>query len=296
MRLAVEGLLIVIIIWEYGRIQRYKCEMKRLTNELDHILNDKKGFLLLRTDNKSIQKLTVSINSFLDRVYQKSAEFKVIKKELREMMVDLSHDLKTPLTTLSGYVQLLQLRYKEAPEDVESVEQILKKLKIKTEQTNRGIMQFLDIAKIQSGDMEISMHQFDVNRLCKEVLMEYYDVLEMNGIDVKVQIDDKANMIVSDQNAITCIVRNLIDNALKYGMDGKYLGLTVREFEDKISVEIEDHGQGIAENEQKYIFERNYRAKAVREKNNNGSGLGLSICSKLAEQIHMHLAVLYSTF
>lgn len=290
-RLVFEIFLIVIIVWQFGRLQRFKSEMNKLADDLNHVLNDQKGFLLFRTNNEAIQNLTVSVNSFLERVYQKSAEFKVIKKELREMMVDLSHDLKTPLTTLSGYVQLLQLRYKEAPDDIESVQNILSKLKIKTEQTNRGIMQFLDIAKIQSGDMEISMHQLDINRLCKEVLMEYYDVLELNGVDVNVQIEDKSSIIISDHNAITCILRNLIDNALKYGMEGKFLGLAVREADDAISIEVEDHGQGIDEEEQEYIFERNYRAKAVRQKNSNGSGLGLSICNKLAEQLNAKLRV-----
>lgn len=290
-RLIFEILLVVIIVWQFGRLQRYKNEMNKLADELDHILDDQKGFLLFRTNNETIQRVTVSVNSFLERVYKKNAEFKVIKKELREMMVDLSHDLKTPLTTLSGYVQLLQLRLKENPDDEASVEQILSKLRIKTEQTNRGIMQFLDIAKIQSGDMEIAKHQFDINRLCKEVLMEYYDVLELNGVDVNIQIDDNSSMIISDQKAISCILRNLIDNALKYGMEGKYLGIAVRETNDAISVEVEDHGQGIDEDEQEYIFERNYRAKAVRQKNSNGSGLGLSICSKLAEQLNANLRV-----
>ena len=290
-RLIFEILLVVIIVWQFGRLQRYKNEMNKLADELDHILDDQKGFLLFRTNNETIQRVTVSVNSFLERVYKKNAEFKVIKKELREMMVDLSHDLKTPLTTLSGYVQLLQLRLKENPDDEASVEQILSKLRIKTEQTNRGIMQFLDIAKIQSGDMEIAKHQFDINRLCKEVLMEYYDVLELNGVDVNIQIDDNSSMIISDQKAISCILRNLIDNALKYGMEGKYLGIAVRETNDAISVEVEDHGQGIDEDEQEYIFERNYRAKAVRQKNSNGSGLGLSICSKLAEQLNDNLRV-----
>ncbi|MCR5629574.1 HAMP domain-containing sensor histidine kinase [Eubacterium sp.] len=290
-RVFFEITLVVIVFWQFCRIQRFKSEMNHLCDELDSLLDGQKGFLLFRTNNEQVQRLTVSVNVFLERVYKKNAEFKIIKKELREMMVDLSHDLKTPLTTLSGYVQLLQLRLKEDPENIKSVEQILKKLKIKTEQTNRGIMQFLDIAKIQSGDMEISKHQIDINRLCKEVLMEYYDVLELNGIYVNVQIEDKASMIISDYNAICCILRNLIDNALKYGMDGKYLGLAVKESDDTISIEVTDHGQGIEKDEQEFIFERNYRAKAVRQKNNNGSGLGLSICSKLAEQLNAKLRV-----
>lgn len=291
MRFFWEIILILVIIWQFMIIRNYQLEIQELCTELNILLKNPRGVLLLRTNNKVVQNLILSINVYLETIHQKKKEFQIIKKELREMMINLSHDLKTPLTTLSGYVQLLRIRYMEDHNNHRSIEAILEKLQAKTEQTNRMIMQFLDIAKIESGDMEIEFLQLDIGRLCKEIIMDYYDILEINGFKVELCIETKPILINSDKNAITCILHNLIDNALKYGKEGKYLGLTVRETEQYIFIEVEDHGQGISEDEQISIFERNYRGRAAKQQTNNGSGLGLAICNKLSEKLCAELRV-----
>ena len=289
MRFFLEIILSIVVVWQYNVIRNYQLEIEQLSGELNFLLENQRGLLLLRTNSKTIQNLILSINDYLQMLYQKKAEFQKMKTELHEMMINLSHDLKTPLTTLSGYVQLLQIRYNEDHNNYQSIDAILEKLQTKTVQTNRMITQFLDIAKIESGDIEIEFLQVDIGRLCKEIVMEYYDILEINGFEVELHIETKPILINSDKNAITCILHNLIDNALKYGKEGKYLGLTVRETEQYIFIEVEDHGQGISEDEQVSIFERNYRGKAAKQQTNNGSGLGLAICNKLSEKLYAEL-------
>ena len=291
MRFFLEIVLIIVVICQYIVIRNYQLEIEQLCTELNFLLKKPRGLLLLRTNSKMIQKLILSINNYLEMIYQKKTEFQIIKEELREMMINLSHDLKTPLTTLSGYVQLLQIRYNEDHNNQQSIEAILEKLQAKTEQTSRMIMQFLNIAKIEAGDKKIECSQVDISRLCKEIVMEYYDILEINGFEVELNIETKPILIYSDKNAISCILHNLIDNALKYGADGKYFRLAVREMKQYIFIEVEDHGQGIAEDEQVYIFEKNYRGKAAKKQTNKGSGLGLAICRKLSEKIHAELRV-----
>ena len=246
MRFFLEIVLIIVVICQYIVIRNYQLEIEQLCTELNFLLKKPRGLLLLRTNSKMIQKLILSINNYLEMIYQKKTEFQIIKEELREMMINLSHDLKTPLTTLSGYVQLLQIRYNEDHNNQQSIEAILEKLQAKTEQTSRMIMQFLNIAKIEAGDKKIECSQVDISRLCKEIVMEYYDILEINGFEVELNIETKPILIYSDKNAISCILHNLIDNALKYGADGKYFRLAVREMKQYIFIEVEDHGQGIA--------------------------------------------------
>lgn len=291
MRLVLEITLIIAVIWQYRTIRNYQLELKQICGELDRLLENPRGLLLLRTNNEPIQKLLLSVNAYLEMLYQKKAEFQAMKTELHEMILNLSHDLKTPLTTLSGYVQLLGLRYREGHGDRRSVEAILGKLQTKTEQTNRMIMQFLDIAQMEAGDRKIEFQQVDIGRLCREIVMEYYDILESNGWEVELQTETSPVFINSDKSAVACILHNLIDNALKYGIDGKYFGLSVRETEKSVSIEVEDHGQGIREEEQGLIFERNYRGRAAKQKTNNGSGLGLAICRKLSEKLNAELRV-----
>ncbi len=283
--------LIIVVVWQYIIIRTYKLEIEQICVELNCLTKNPQGLLLLRTNNKTIQNLILSINIYLEMINQKGKEYQIIKTKLREMIVNLSHDLKTPLTTLSGYVQLLDIRYNENHNNQQSINSILKKLQTKAEQTNRMIRQFLDIAKIESGDMEIEILPVDINGLCKEIIIEYYDILMINGFDVNLHISESPAFLNSDKNAITCILHNLIDNALKYGIDGKYFGLTITESKQSIVIEVEDHGQGIVKDDQISIFERNYRGRAARQQSKNGSGLGLAICNKLSAQINAELRV-----
>ena len=125
MRFFLDLVLIIVVIWQFIIIRNYQLEIERLCTELNFLLKNPGGLLLLRTSSKTIQKLILSINDYLEMIHQKKTEFQMIKAELREMMINLSHDLKTPLTTLSGYVQLLQIRYKEDHNNQQSIEAIL---------------------------------------------------------------------------------------------------------------------------------------------------------------------------
>ena len=280
-----------ILIWQFFKLRSYRLGLQQVCEEIDSLLDGQNRILLLRTDNRYIQKLVLFINKYLEVLYQKNIEFQKIKTELREMMINLSHDLNTPLTTVSGYIQLLHIRYHEDYSNRKEIEHIFGKLEAKTEQTHRMITQFLDMAKIESGDVEIDFLKIDIGRLCRELVMEYYDILEKSDIEVEIDIEMKPLMIETDKNAVICIVHNLIDNALKYGGKGEFLKLSIRESEQYVFIEVEDHGQGISEEEQSLIFKRNYRGKVARQQTNNGLGVGLAICNKLADKIHAKLNV-----
>lgn len=291
MRNLFDIVLCFIMIFQFFRLRSYRIGLQQLSEEIDLLLNRQNRILLFRTNNRHIQKLVVSINKYIEVLYQKNIEFKKMKIELREIMINLSHDLKTPLTTVSGYIQLLHIRYHEDCANPKVIEHIFDKLESKTEQTYRMITQFLDMAKIESGDVEIDFLKIDIGRLCRELVMEYYDILEKSDIEVEIDIETKPLMIKTDKNAVICIIHNLIDNALKYGGTGNFLKLGIRETEQYVFIDVEDHGQGISEEEQALIFKRNYRGTAAKQQTNNGLGVGLAICNKLADKIHAKLNV-----
>lgn len=291
MRNLFDIVLCFLVIWQFMELRCYRTDIQQLCEEMDLLLKGQNRILLLRTNNKYIQKLVLSINEYLEVLYQKNIEIQKIKTEIREIMINLSHDLKTPLTTISGYIQLLHIRYQEDYSNKQAIETIFSKLETKTEQTHRMITQFLDMAKIESEDVEIDFLRIDIGRLYRELIMEYYDILENSNIEVEIDVDTKPLIINTDKNSVSCIMHNFIDNALKYGSDGKFLRLSLKESEKYIYLEVEDHGQGISEKEQALIFNRNYRGKAAKQQTNNGLGVGLAICNKLAEKLHATIKV-----
>lgn len=291
MRNLFDIVLCFILIWQFYELHSYRVGIQQICVEMDSLLEEQNRILLLRTNNIFIQELVLSINKYFEVLYQKNIELQKIKTEIREIMINLSHDLKTPLTTVSGYIQLLHIRYQEDYSNKQAIEPIFNKLEAKTEQTHRMITQFLDMAKIESENVEIDFLRIDIGRLCRELIMEYYDILENSNIEVEIDIDTKPLIIETDKNSVSCIIHNLIDNALKYGGNGNFLKLSLKESEKYISIEIEDHGQGVSEEELSLIFNRNYRGKAARQQTNNGLGVGLAICNKLAEKLNATIKV-----
>ena len=117
--------------------------------------------------------------------------------------------------------------------------------------------------------------------------MDYYDLLEQKQFEVDIQIPDPPIFAYIDNEALQRNLKNLIDNAIRHGGDGKYLSLRLTTSNGNSIIEIEDHGNGMSPQQQKQIFARNY--KTARK--SSGSGLGLAISKRLAEQIGAELEV-----
>ena len=277
------SILTVALALKCWKLRQNNQQLLYICTELETVLEKGgHGPILLRTENQVIKKMLLIINQHLELAYEKEREFISIKQGLQEMMTNISHTLKTPLTTLCGYVQLLKIRYQQNFNDVQN---IIDKLEKKAEQTNRMILQFLDFAKLESGDMEYNYQILDVNLLCKEIILEYYDILEMRGFIVELDMEEKAVTVLSDREVLICIIKNLIDNVLKYGADGKFLGIRVKEHEEHVVIEVEDHGKGIPLQEQELVFYRDYKGQNAKKYRHNSTGLGLAISKKLTGKL-----------
>lgn len=140
---------------------------------------------------------------------------------------------------------------------------------------------FLEIIRV------VKMKKENISRICQDTILDYYDLLEQKQFEVNIQIPDTPIFAYTDNEALQRILKNLIDNAIRHGGDGKYISLRLTTSNGKNIIEIEDRGDGISPQQQKQIFERNY----TTARKTSGSGLGLSISKCLAEQIGADLEV-----
>lgn len=131
------------------------------------------------------------------------------------------------------------------------------------------------------------MKKENISRICQDTILDYYDLLEQKQFEVNIQIPDTPIFAYTDNEALQRILKNLINNAIRHGGDGKYISLRLTTSNGKNIIEIEDRGDGISPQQQKQIFERNY----TTARKTSGSGLGLSISKCLAEQIGADLEV-----
>ena len=255
-----------------------QANLKKISSKLSDIIetdSDEKIFAF--TDNEVMMELCGQINRLLlDRQKIKS-DFKKQEISSKKMLSNISHDIKTPLTVILGYLEMMRL---ENPED-----ETLQKVEAKALQMMELISQFFTLAKLEAGDMDIEISRINVSELCRENILNFYDILQGKDFIVEVSIPEQDIFVWGEKDAIGRILSNLITNALRYGSDGKYIGLTLRESQEYVYIDIVDKGKGIEKEFAGHVFERLYTMEDSRNRRIQGNGLGLTIAKNLACQL-----------
>lgn len=273
-------------------VERQK--QRRLAKEMTYIRNwlretfylKENGYILIPSDSIKTKELAAEINRLLDLFYSQKTEYEQSKRAMEQMLTNISHDLRTPLTVLKGYSELL-CKELSGHEEVEKIREMAFKMDDKANVLISTINDYFTISKIMSNDMKIEMQTVNVTQICHEVILDYYDMLEEEQYNVEIEISSIPEYACADVEALKRILKNLIDNAVKHGMDGKYLALRLKNEPGKVIIEVEDHGKGITEKQQEQIFYRNY----TTAHKSFGSGLGLTIAKNLALQIQADIKV-----
>ena len=255
-----------------------QANLKKISSKLSDIIetdSDEKIFVF--TDNEVMMELCGQINRLLlDRQRIKS-DFKKQEISSKKMLSNISHDIKTPLTVILGYLEMMRL---ENPED-----ETLQKVEAKALQMMELISQFFTLAKLEAGDMDIEISRINVSELCRENILNFYDILQGKDFRVEISIPEQDIFVWGEKDAIGRILSNLITNALRYGSDGKYIGLTLRESGNHVYIDIVDKGKGIEKEFAGHVFERLYTMEDSRNRRIQGNGLGLTIAKNLACQL-----------
>mgnify|MGYP000149443161 FL=1 len=279
--------LLIILIWQQIQHKELEREINYITDRLASLsITSDNGFVLIPTDNDSIKKLGAVLNTLLQDFYCKKSEFEQSKQAMAQVLTNISHDIRTPLTVLKGNSEMLS-NITNDPSMPENVHAMADKIDRKADDLISTINDYFTMSKIASGDLPIKLKKENVSRLCQDTILDYYDLLEQKQFEVDIQIPDPPIFAYIDNEALQRILKNLIDNAIRHGGDGKYLSLRLTTSNGNSIIEIEDHGNGMSPQQQKQIFARNY----TTARKTSGSGLGLSISKCLAEQIGAELEV-----
>ena len=279
--------LLLILICQQIQHKELEREINYITDRLASLsITSDNGFVLIPTDNDSIKKLGAVLNTLLQDFYTKKSEFEQSKQAMAQDLTNISHDIRTPLTVLKGNSEMLS-NITNDPSMPENVHAMADKIDRKADDLISTINDYFTMSKIASGDLPIKLKKENVSRLCQDTILDYYDLLEQKQFEVDIQIPDPPIFAYIDNEALQRILKNLIDNAIRHGGDGKYLSLRLTTSNGNSIIEIEDHGNGMSPQQQKQIFARNY----TTARKSSGSGLGLAISKRLAEQIGAELEV-----
>lgn len=218
------------------------------------------------------------------------AELKQMASYRREFLGNVSHELKTPIFNIQGYILTL---LDGGLHDDEINIKYLGRAKKSVNRLIAIVEDLEEITKFESGELELKKTTFDLNDLTKQVI----DFLDMKatGLKVKVTLHTPQNIAYSvkaDQKRIRQVLINLIDNAIKYGdKDKGRVDISIYDFHDYYLTEISDNGGGIPEEFLYRIFERFFRTDVARSRQKGGSGLGLAIVKHIIEAHHQKISV-----
>lgn len=255
-----------------------RAKLKEITEKLSEILEqDTDEQIMVFTDDKVLMELCGQMNLLLLDRQKIKADFRKQEIASKKMLSNISHDIKTPLTVILGYLEIMRLR------DCEDV--TLQKVEAKAKQVMELIDQFFTLAKLEVGDKKIEMVKINISELCRETVLGYYDILIQKDNAVDIIIPEQQIFAQGDMESINRILNNLLSNAIRYGSDGKYIGLFVREDFDFVYIDVVDKGKGIEKQFAASVFERLYTMEDSRNRSIQGNGLGLTIARNLARQM-----------
>jgi len=268
--------LIAIIIVLISIIIGYKREFRRINKEISNNLDEYVNIKTKSVD-KDVENLVENINLIFDSKQKVVAEKKKKEEELRASISNMSHDLRTPLTSIIGYLQMIK---SEKPSEADKKEymDIVEK---RTKSLQKLISSFYDLSRIEGNEYNFNYKKVNLsNVLCENIAIFYNDFIN-NNIEPVIEIEEGIKEIISDEGAITRIFSNLIGNMIKHG--GNYVKISLKQENDIIITEFTNKATGLtAENVDK-LFNRFYTVDNSRSDRN--TGLGLYITKVLVEKL-----------
>ncbi|HYW72114.1 MAG TPA: HAMP domain-containing sensor histidine kinase [Pyrinomonadaceae bacterium] len=203
-----------------------------------------------------------------------------VAKLKSDFVSNVSHELRTPLALIRLYAETLELGRITTKEKKHQYYRIIRK---ESERLTALINNILDFSRIEAGRKEYEFRDTDIADLVRNTLDSYRYQIEQQGFKLDESIDEDLPAVRIDREAIARALVNLVNNALKYSKDDKYLGVKLYRDNGAVKLEVADHGIGIARRDQVKIFEKFYRAGDPLVHNTKGSGLGLSLVRHITE-------------
>ena len=239
-------------------------------------------FTLDVEDDDEIGQLCQNFEEMRIRLKESTEEKIQYDKESKELISNISHDLKTPITAIKGYAEGLMEGVASSPE---KRDKYIRTIYNKANDMDRLINELTFYSKIDTNKIPYTFSKINVANYFRDCVEEVGLELEARGIELGYfNFVDEDVMVIADAEQMKRVINNIIGNSLKY-MDKKngIINIRILDVGDFVQVEIEDNGRGISARDLPYIFDRFYRADASRNSATGGSGIGLSIVKKIIE-------------
>lgn len=270
---------LVVGLWVYRSIAVPLVKLKKATQ---NIKEGNLDFVLDVEGNDEFSELCQDFEEMRRRLKESTEEKNLIEKENKELISNISHDLKTPITAVKGYVEGIMDGVADTPE---KMDRYIRTIYNKANEMDRLINELTFYSKIDTNRIPYTFNKIHISDYFEDCIDELSVELESSGVSLTYfnYLEEDA-VVIADAEQLKRVINNIISNSLKYMNKPKgVINIRLRDVGDFIQIEIEDNGKGIAQKDLANIFERFYRTDASRNSSKGGSGIGLSIVKKIME-------------
>ena len=269
------SVLLIIFVTLYIFLNK---EIGNIANRLKEINNtETNSKVLMSSSSKRLKSLVLEINKSLDEKIQTKAEYKKINSDMKESIANISHDLRTPLTSIIGYMQLIEddnLSDSEKKEYIEIVKKRAGNLQVLIEN-------FYDLSRLESYEYKFKAESVDLSKALCDILASFYNDFLKVGIEPTIEIDKKLPEITADENAVKRVISNLTLNIIRHAK--KSTKISLKNQSDFVIMSFKNAAPDLKKEDCEHLFDRFFMADRTR--NGNNTGLGLTIAKELVEQM-----------
>lgn len=233
----------------------------------------------IRTEDE-LGQLARNINSMSKHLYRSIEEERNAEKTKNELITNVSHDLRTPLTSIIGYLGLIS---NDEYKDEVSLRYYIDIAYNKSLELKKLIDELFEFTKISYGGPKLNLERIDIGQLIEQLVEEFIPILNDAGMECRIIPYSEKLYTMGDGNLLVRVFENLLSNAIRYGREGKYVDIEILGDKESITINTINYGKDISSIDLPNVFERFYKTDKSRSGDSGGSGLGLAIAKNIIE-------------
>ena len=285
------GLLMLLdgwVVWWRLKRRYHQYQMDHIIAELHYIAQGHLDHRIPFRLKGSEQHVITSVNALVDSAVQSMNDERQIEKSKDELITNVSHDLRTPLTSIIGYLRLIEDKQCHSEEDIVKYSHIAYE---KAKQMKTLVDDLFEYTKVQQHGAPVNMMTVDLSQLLEQVSASFELEGQKRGIEVSSATQPTPLLVDADPEKLGRVFSNLVANALKYGNGASYIKIDARQVGASVVIEVANDGTQIPAASLGHLFERFYRVESSRSKDTGGTGLGLAIVKSIVDLHHGEVEV-----
>lgn len=254
--------------------------ISRISDAMQHISEGDLNTAVEVEGDDEFSSMAANLNKMVEDLRDLMDRERESERTKNELITNVAHDLRTPLTSIIGYLELLS-EGKELPADMQK--KYIDIAYVKTKRLEKLIEDLFGFTKLNYGKISMQVGKVDVVKLLSQLLEEFYPNFMDKNLSYELQSNVPAKVITADGNLLARLFDNLINNAIKYGADGKRILVKVAAGEEIVTISVVNYGYVIPADELPLIFNKFYRVEQSRSTTTGGTGLGLAIAKNIVD-------------